>query len=167
MTGEQIVLNFPLNPPEPVEDDNLNGLVTEATCGLPYEQVLLCPTTRKLLIRLKVRMCCRCLCACGEPIYILKSIFWQLSKEMMEVLKREEKSIKASLISEESLVLSGLILIEWNSQDSVSRGELERLRPDTGRMGGLETTGMVKGVILTLLSQDANYHFFSRYFAPW
>ena len=53
------------------------------------------------------------------------------------------------------------------NQDSVSRVELEKLRPDTGRMKDLETTGRVKGVILTLLSQEDDYHFFSRYFAPW
>ena len=52
-------------------------------------------------------------------------------------------------------------------KDSVTRAELEGLRPDTGRMEGLETTGRVRGVIVTLLSQDSNYHFFSRYFAPW
>ena len=52
-------------------------------------------------------------------------------------------------------------------KDSVTRAELEGLRPDTGRMAGLERTGRVKGVILTLLSQDPRYHFFSRYFAPW
>ena len=49
----------------------------------------------------------------------------------------------------------------------MTRGELEGLRPDTGRMAGLERTGRVKGVILSLLSEDSNYHFFSRYFAPW
>ena len=52
-------------------------------------------------------------------------------------------------------------------KDTVTRGELEGLRPDTGRMAGLERTGRVKGVILSLLSEDSNYHFFSRYFAPW
>ena len=52
-------------------------------------------------------------------------------------------------------------------KDSVTRAELEGLRPDTGRMEGLETTGRVRGVIVTLLSQDSDYHFFSRYFAPW
>ena len=49
----------------------------------------------------------------------------------------------------------------------MTREELERLRPDTERLRGLERTGRVKGVILTLLSQDPRYHFFSRYFAPW
>ena len=52
-------------------------------------------------------------------------------------------------------------------KDSVTRAELEGLRPDTGKMEGLETTGRVRGVIVTLLSQDSDYHFFSRYFAPW
>jgi len=103
--GDKIVLDFPLNCPKSVDDDNtLSGLVAAATCGLHHQEVLLCPTTKKLLIRLK---------------------------------------------------------------DGVTRAELESLSPDISLLESLERTGRVKGVILTVRSQDEAYHFLSRYFAPW
>ena len=51
-----VVLDFPLNPPEPIEKDlNLEPLLVEASGGLPRAKVLLCPNTKKLLIRLEVK----------------------------------------------------------------------------------------------------------------
>ena len=52
-------------------------------------------------------------------------------------------------------------------QDGVSRAELERMAPDTTRLESLETSGRVKGVIVTARSEEPAYHFLSRYFAPW
>jgi len=51
-------------------------------------------------------------------------------------------------------------------QDSVTREQLEELTPNTDRMMQLETSGQVKGVIVTVLSAS-RYNFISRYFAPW
>ena len=51
-----VVLDFPLNPPKPVDRDlNLEPLLVEASGGLPRTRVLLCPNTKKLLIRLEVK----------------------------------------------------------------------------------------------------------------
>ena len=49
----------------------------------------------------------------------------------------------------------------------MTRAELESLSPDPRRLEELERTGRVKGVILTVRSQEPCYHFLSRYFAPW
>ena len=52
--------------------------------------------------------------------------------------------------------------------DDVSQADLENISPDPAAMMRLESSGKVKGVILTT-SGDANskYDFVSRYFAPW
>ena len=52
--------------------------------------------------------------------------------------------------------------------DSVGRGQLEQLSPDTGAMlqasnGGI---GRIKGVAVTVKGNEG-YDFFSRYFGPW
>jgi len=49
----------------------------------------------------------------------------------------------------------------------VTRDQLANIKPDTEKMWMMEKTGMVKGVILTVLDLTENYHFLSRYFAPW
>jgi predicted PhzF superfamily epimerase YddE/YHI9 len=43
--------------------------------------------------------------------------------------------------------------------------QLENISPATSKLAGLETSGRVAGVILTAKSQE--FHFISRYFAPW
>lgn len=50
--------------------------------------------------------------------------------------------------------------------DSVSRAELEGVRPDTAAMLQAHH-GRVRGVIVTVRSQTADYDFLSRYFSPW
>ena len=52
--------------------------------------------------------------------------------------------------------------------DNVKQNDLESIRPDPAAMMRMESSGHVKGVILTT-SGDAKskYHFVSRYFAPW
>lgn len=52
--------------------------------------------------------------------------------------------------------------------DDVSQADLENIRPDPAAMMRLESSGRVKGVMLTT-SGDVNskYDFVSRYFAPW
>ena len=52
-------------------------------------------------------------------------------------------------------------------KDGVTRAQLESLSPDPRRLEELERSGRVKGVILTVRSQEPTYHFLSRYFAPW
>ena len=43
--------------------------------------------------------------------------------------------------------------------------QLENISPAISKLPGLETSGRVAGVILTAKSQE--FHFISRYFAPW
>ena len=52
--GGRVVLDLPLNPPQPVPRGQLQALVDIASCGLPVQEVRLCGTTRKMLIRLEV-----------------------------------------------------------------------------------------------------------------
>ena len=52
--GGRVVLDLPLNPPQPVPRGELQALVDIASCGLPVQEVRLCGTTRKMLIRLDV-----------------------------------------------------------------------------------------------------------------
>lgn len=53
-------------------------------------------------------------------------------------------------------------------EDGLARAQLEAIRPHTERLAGLETSGRVKGVILTLRARPEDQEdFFSRYFAPW
>jgi len=52
-------------------------------------------------------------------------------------------------------------------KNTVTRDQLENIKPDTEKMWMMETTGMVKGVILTVLDLTEKYNFLSRYFAPW
>ena len=54
--GDKVLLDLPLNPPDPVLPNKYNALVETATCNLPVQEVRLSRTTRKLLIRLKVRI---------------------------------------------------------------------------------------------------------------
>ncbi|MEJ1288186.1 phenazine biosynthesis-like protein domain containing 1 [Cricetulus griseus] len=55
--------------------------------------------------------------------------------------------------------------------DSYSRSFLETLKVNTKPLPGIEKTGKVKGLILTLRGQPEGqtpqYDFYSRYFAPW
>lgn len=52
-----------------------------------------------------------------------------------------------------------------------SRSFLESLKVNTEPLPGIEKTGKVRGLILTLKGepggQTAPYDFYSRYFAPW
>jgi PhzF family phenazine biosynthesis protein len=50
--------------------------------------------------------------------------------------------------------------------DTVSIEELQKLKPKTDRMTSLESSGKVRGVIITVKGSD-KYDFASRYFAPW
>jgi len=50
-------------------------------------------------------------------------------------------------------------------QDQVTMTQLENISPAVSKLPGLETSGRVAGVILTARSQQ--FHFISRYFAPW
>jgi len=52
-------------------------------------------------------------------------------------------------------------------KNNVTRAQLENIKPDTEKVRMMETTGMVKGVILTAMDPTGKYHFLSRYFAPW
>ena len=52
--GGRVVLSLPLHPPQPVARGQLQALVDIASCGLPVQEVRLCGTTRKMLIRLEV-----------------------------------------------------------------------------------------------------------------
>ena len=52
-----------------------------------------------------------------------------------------------------------------NTQDHVTKEQLEDITPALSKLTGLETSGKVAGVILTVKSQE--YHFLSRFFAPW
>ena len=51
----RVVLDLPLNPPKPVPRGEHQALVDIASCGLPVQEVRLCGTTKKMLIRLEVR----------------------------------------------------------------------------------------------------------------
>ena len=51
-------------------------------------------------------------------------------------------------------------------EDEVTREQLELCMPDIEAMPALETSGRVKGVILTARG-DSEYDFFSRHFDPW
>ena len=49
-----------------------------------------------------------------------------------------------------------------------NRQDLENLKPDTQQMMKLESSGAIKGIIVTVrASENEEYDFFSRYFAPW
>ena len=50
--------------------------------------------------------------------------------------------------------------------DTVTRGQLEAMRPDTSAMVTAHT-GKIRGVIVTVKSTEEKYDFLSRYFAPW
>lgn len=53
--GTLITLDFPANPPQPLEPEEevqLAGLLKVASGGLPVSQVLLSRTNKKLLVRL-------------------------------------------------------------------------------------------------------------------
>ena len=50
----KVVLDLPINPPEPVNEGEFHELVKEVCCGLPVQKVLISKTTRKLLIHLQV-----------------------------------------------------------------------------------------------------------------
>jgi len=103
--GDRVVLNLPVNSPKPVEEGQFAALVEAATCGLPIQEVMLCNTTKKLLVRL---------------------------------------------------------------EDGLARAQLEAIRPNTARFPGLESSGRVAGVILTLRARlEDKEDFYSRYFAPW
>ena len=101
--GGRVVLDLPLNNPQPVAHGRFSSLSRIASCGLPVKSMSLCSTTRKLLIRL---------------------------------------------------------------EDDVSQADLENISPDTVAMQRSETSGEVKGVILTTTA-GGQYDFVSRYFAPW
>jgi len=52
--------------------------------------------------------------------------------------------------------------------DKYTRQDLENLKPDTQQMMKLESSGAIKGIIVTVrASENEEYDFFSRYFAPW
>ena len=51
-------------------------------------------------------------------------------------------------------------------EDQVTGKQLEHCRPDIGAMPGLDFSGRVKGVILTVKG-DSKYDFYSRHFDPW
>eukprot|EP00053_Salpingoeca_punica_P019373 m.195469 g.195469 ORF g.195469 m.195469 type:complete len:294 (+) comp17637_c0_seq4:41-922(+) len=53
--------------------------------------------------------------------------------------------------------------------DSVTRQQLEAMNPDTTAMRESHTEDLVRGVIVTLDAKGryGEYHFLSRYFAPW
>lgn len=60
--GTLITLDFPANPPQPLdpaEEAQLAGLLKVASGGLPVSQVLLSRTSKKLLVRLR-QSCSRC-----------------------------------------------------------------------------------------------------------
>ena len=99
---EKVVLDLPVNAPEPVKPGEFEALVKQASCGLPVQETLLSSTTRKLLIRL---------------------------------------------------------------EDSVSIERLQNISPDISKFCYLESSGKVAGIILTAKSSE--FHFISRYFAPW
>ena len=50
----RVILDLPLNPPQPVTRGQHQGLVDIASCGLPVQEVRLCGTTKKMLVRLEV-----------------------------------------------------------------------------------------------------------------
>ena len=50
----RVVLDLPLNQPQPVSRGEHQALVDIASCGLPVQEVRLCGTTKKMLIRLEV-----------------------------------------------------------------------------------------------------------------
>lgn len=107
--GTLITLDFPANPPrplDPAEEAQLAGLLKVASGGLPVSQVLLSRTSKKLLVRL---------------------------------------------------------------HQSCSRQQLEALQMDVGDLQRRHDGSLVKGVILTLEGgqDEADYHCYSRYFAPW
>ena len=52
--GGRVILDLPLHPPQPVTRDQHQTLVNIASCGLPVQEVRLCGTTKKMLIRLEV-----------------------------------------------------------------------------------------------------------------
>lgn len=51
-------------------------------------------------------------------------------------------------------------------EDKVTREQLELCSPDIDSMSGLETSGGVKGVILTVKG-DSEFDFYSQHFDPW
>ena len=51
-------------------------------------------------------------------------------------------------------------------EDQITGKQLELCRPDIGAMPGLDTSGRVKGVILTVKG-DSKYDFYLRHFDPW
>ena len=53
------------------------------------------------------------------------------------------------------------------TKDQVTRTQLEDITPALSKLTGLETSGKVAGVILTVKGEDEEYHFISRFFAPW
>lgn len=60
--GTLITLDFPANPPQPLdpaEEAQLAGLLKEASGGLPVSQELLSRTSKKLLVCLH-KSCTRC-----------------------------------------------------------------------------------------------------------
>ena len=50
----RVILDLPLNLPQPVAQGQHQGLVDIASCGLPVQEVRLCGTTKKMLVRLEV-----------------------------------------------------------------------------------------------------------------
>ena len=51
-------------------------------------------------------------------------------------------------------------------EDDVTPERLKNCQPDISAMPALETSGVVKGIILTVKGDD-KYDFYSRHFDPW
>ena len=54
----------------------------------------------------------------------------------------------------------------FNPKTNICREDLEGLKPNMDKLLGAHKGDVVKGVIVTIKG-SANYHAFSRYFAPW
>ncbi|XP_067092328.1 phenazine biosynthesis-like domain-containing protein isoform X2 [Osmerus mordax] len=105
--GDSIVMDFPLNKPVPQVADDFKEVIKAAVGDHPVQEVCLCPTTKKLMVRL---------------------------------------------------------------DDTCDRSVLTSLQPNAAALLASESSGRVKGVIVTMLGApqcQPGYDFYSRNFSPW
>ncbi|KAL4239969.1 hypothetical protein ACF0H5_000765 [Mactra antiquata] len=84
------------------------------------------------------------------------------------------KEICDPALVEDVVYSSGTRKLLIRLKDSTTREELESLSPDTRALQASDTSGDIKGVIVTIKGRESiidksgkPYNFISRYFAPW
>ena len=87
-----------------------------------------------------------------------------------EVVKEGEfqelvKEVSCSLPVQEVLLSQTTRKLLIRLSDSVTMSQLEKISPPISKLLEIESSGKVAGVILTAKSKE--FHFISRYFAPW